>query len=41
VEQEKERKAREKPKITPISTRLKMKKFFEDSFCARFIDALS
>jgi hypothetical protein len=37
VEQEKDKKARENPKITPISTRLKMKKFLEDNFLTRFM----
>jgi hypothetical protein len=36
-EQEKDRKARENPIITPISTRLKMKKFLEDNFSVIFI----
>jgi hypothetical protein len=37
VEQEKDKKARENPKMAPISTRLKISKFLEDSFCNIFI----
>jgi hypothetical protein len=40
VEQENDKKAREKPKSTPISTRLKTKRFFDDNFCAKFIYTL-
>jgi len=35
VVHEKERKARENPKIIPISTRLKMKKLLDDNFFAK------
>jgi hypothetical protein len=41
VEQEKERKARENPMITPKKTRLKMKKFFDDNLCVKFINTHS
>jgi hypothetical protein len=37
VEQEKDKKARENPKMAPIRIRLKISKFFEDSFCKIFI----
>jgi hypothetical protein len=37
VEQEKERKAREKPNRAPSSTRLKMKKFFDDKRWEKFM----
>jgi hypothetical protein len=37
VEHEKERNARENPKIIPIRTRLKMKKPLDDNFRTRFI----
>jgi len=37
VVHEKERKARENPKIIPISTRLKTKKFLDDSLRIKFI----
>jgi hypothetical protein len=37
VDQEKDKKARENPKMAPIRTRLKMSKFLEDSFCKTFI----
>jgi hypothetical protein len=36
-EQEKDKKARENPKITPIKTRLKTNRFFEESFCKKFM----
>jgi hypothetical protein len=35
--QEKERNASEKPKITPIKTRLKIKKLLDDKRCVRLI----
>jgi hypothetical protein len=37
VEHEKDRNARENPKIIPIRTRLKMKKLLDDNFRIRFI----
>jgi len=37
VEQEKDKNASEKPKTTPINTRLKTSRFFDDNFWVRFI----
>jgi hypothetical protein len=37
VEQEKDRKARENPKIAPKRTRLKIKKFLDDKRWEKFI----
>jgi hypothetical protein len=41
VEQDKDTKAREKPKMTPTSTKLKTKRSLEDNFFTRFIDVHS